>query len=240
MELFFKLFEVCGRISAEAKAAAPDLTACIELLTSLFPSRGVARLQFRSAASAYAGGRTGDQAYRASQDERRGRALAARGSTLVMTAGTEELLQVVVGTRQTFDRIAMKQAWPVAARHLEEPLQRGSQRTRLGSVARHRLEQGAQAVHHLRRIMLLGVVQDMSHTVDPREGGPYVGPEGVRLFQPFAQQGVQLVQGLRKSPFFSAPARLCSIAESRSCSTSPEACSGGRPSSVSEVRTAAQ
>ena len=39
-----------------AKSAAPDLAACLKLAAKLFPSCGIARSQFRSAASAHAGG----------------------------------------------------------------------------------------------------------------------------------------------------------------------------------------
>src|SRR5688500_2478339 len=141
VQLLLKLVQVGGRIAAKAEAAAPDVSVCLQLAPKSLPLRGITRLQFGSAAASHAGCRGGNQAYRAAQDQRRGRALAAGGSTLVMTAGTEELLQVVVGARQPFDRVAMKQAGPVAARHLEEALQRGSQRTCLRSVAHHRPEQ---------------------------------------------------------------------------------------------------
>jgi hypothetical protein len=125
-----------------------------------------------------------------------------------VAAGSEELLEVVVGAWQPRHPVAVEEPRPIAPTHLQEAVDRGSQRTRLFPVARHDAEQGLKAALDLRGIELLRVVQDPGGGVDPRKGHAHVRPEVARLVEPLGDQGLQLRERLRQSPLFSTRSRL--------------------------------
>src|SRR4051794_20627258 len=84
------------------------------------------------------------------------------------------------------------------------------------------------------------VAQDMSGPVHPVIGALDVRPELGRALEAAADQLAQPRKRRRGAPFSATRSRLSATASSRALSCSPEAASGGRPSSVMALRTAAQ
>jgi len=166
---------------------------------------------------------------------------AARGAPLMVALSSEELLEIVVGRRQAGHPQAVEQARAVAVRDLEEAVDRVSQSAGLIAAGPPRLEQADIAGFDLIGGAPGRVLQDARGGVDPAEAAPDVGPQRAAAVQTFDEQGAQALQlRSRTPPFSSIRPRLASIASSRSCSRSPAASSGARPSSVRALRTAAQ
>lgn len=65
-------------------------------------------------------------------------------------------------------------------------------------------------------------------------------PQAFRSLEACFQQSLQSLQFFGEPLFSATRSRLVAIAERRLCSLSPDASSGGRPSSVSVLRTASQ
>jgi hypothetical protein len=84
------------------------------------------------------------------------------------------------------------------------------------------------------------VVQDVGRPMDPAIGHAHVRPQGGSGRQAPLEDGLQPREGLGQGPLFSTCSRLAEMAVRRSGSWSPEAASGGRPSSVRALRTALQ
>src|SRR3954470_319554 len=84
------------------------------------------------------------------------------------------------------------------------------------------------------------VAQDMSGPVHPVIGALDVRPERGRTLQSPPDQLAQPRERRRAAPFSATRSRLSATVSSRALSRSPEAASGGRPSSVMALRTAAQ
>ena len=160
--------------------------------------------------------------------------------SLMMAVGAEELLQVVVGPRHLRVVVAVEQPRPEAAGNLEEVLEARAHRRALGCGARQRAQQTREAPTHGALAPTPWMGQQVGHLVDPTIGGSNRRPQGFRRRQSPFQQGAQPGQLARKAPFFAARSRLATTAFRRSCNFRPDADSGGRPSSVSALRTAAQ
>ena len=178
---------------------------------------------------------------RAAHDQAGRGDLAAGGSPLMVTLGAEELLQAVVGRRQVGDLQVVEQSGPIAPGDLEEALDRLAQPAAGVLALVPLLKQAGVA-----RLDVLGgapgrVLEDPRRGVDPAVGRANVRPQRAGLPQGLGEQGAQLPQlGRQAPPFSSIRPRLASILSRRSCSRSPAASSGGLPSSVSALRTAAQ
>src|SRR5688500_11876635 len=159
----------------------------------------------------------------------------------MVALGTEELLQVVVGRRQAGNPQMVEQAGAVAVGDLEEAVDGVAQSAAgIPAFAPFR-EQAGVAGFDVIDSAPGRVLQDPRRGMDPAEASPDVRPQRPGPPQTLGEQGAQLLQlRWRAPPFCSIRPRLASIASSRSCSRSPAASSGGRPSSVRAPRTAAQ
>src|ERR671929_318514 len=107
------------------------------------------------------------------------------------------------------------------------PLGPGPQETLVAGLHAGRVEPGP-------------VGEDMGGRAEPAGGAADIGPEGAGARQATLDEGRDPPQRPAQSPLSSTRCRLPAIASSRACSLSPEAASGGRPSSVSAERTAAR
>src|SRR3954454_17370034 len=159
----------------------------------------------------------------------------------MVALSAEELLQVVVGRRQAGNLQVVEQAGAVAVGDLEEAVDGIAQGAAGIPAVAPSVEQAGVA-----RLDVIGrtpgrVLQDPGRGMDPAEAPPDVRPQRPGPLQTLGEQGPQLLQlRWQISPFSSIRPRLASIASKRSCSRSPAASSGGRPSSVRVLRTAAQ
>lgn len=152
----------------------------------------------------------------------------------------EEPLQVVVGARQVGHAIALEQTGPIAGGHLEKVVDGPRERAGLVAPVGHRGDPAFEAALDLPGLPSLCVGQDARDLVDRAIGPLNVRPEGVRPLKALPEQPAQPLQWARQSPFSATRSRLAATAANRSRSFKPEAASGGRPSSVSALRTAAQ
>src|SRR5688500_14588187 len=159
----------------------------------------------------------------------------------MVALGTEELLQVVVGRRQAGNPQIVEQAGAVAVGDLEEAVDGIAQGAAgIPAFAPFREQAGVAGCDVIGRAPGR-VLQDPRRGMDPPEGPPNVRPRRPGPVQTLGEQGAQLLQlRWRAPPFCSIRPRLASIASSRSCRRSPAASSGGRPSSLRALRTAAQ
>ena len=177
----------------------------------------------------------------AAQHQRRRGRLAPGGAALVVAVRPEQLLQLqpVVGAQQAFDPIAVEQAGSVAGGDLHEVVDRHGQRTGFVASPGPGHQETLVAGPHASGIEPGPVGKDMGGRAGPAIGAANVGPEGPRALQTTPDEGRDPPQGLAQSPLSSTRPKLAATASSRACSRSPEAASGGRPSSVSAERTAA-
>ena len=148
------------------------------------------------------------------------------------------LLQFVLGPRQLWNLLAVKEPGPVTARDLEQMPQREGERPCRGPVPCHRAQQTWQApLHSCSRVLCL-VAEDMRGPMDPALGNAHVRPQGGSSRQAPLEEGLQPREGLGQGPLFSTRSRLSAMASRRAWSLRPEATKGGCPSSVRALRTA--
>src|SRR3954470_6042863 len=186
------------------------------------------------------GGDGSDQAGLAAQHGR-GRGGLPTGRTPLMVALRAKLmLKVVVGARQIRDRVAVEQPRAVAAGDLAEVVDGAAEAARAGRMKDHAANQSVEAALHRGRILGLLIGQDVGRLVhpgiDPLDGGPQRG----RLLQTALDQILEARERRRAPPFSATRSRLSATASSRPLSFRPDAASGGWPSSVMALRTAAQ
>src|SRR5262249_27713068 len=200
------------------------------------PVRGC---QVRRAHLPLAGGQTGEQPGRPPQHQRRRGPLAAGGPPLVVPVAAEQLLQVVVGPREARGVVAVEQPWPVPPADLQEVIHRGGQLADGIPVPPHRPHRPAQPRPDRRTGRALRP-EDVGRLVHPAVGPADQPPQPGRRGQRPVDEPLEPAQLGREPPCAPARPMLPLIALSRSWSLSPEAASGGRPSSVRALRTAAQ
>lgn len=238
--LLLECGEISGRIAAETGASRPGETPRLKLLAEVTPAFEA------DAAEVARGGRMqprrggSDQAHLAAQHQRRGGRLASGGAPLVVALGAEHLLEIVVGARQRRDRVAVEQARPVAAGDLQEVLDGADQAAGLFAVASHGADQAIEAPTNGIGGLACGVAEDVGGAMHPAIDPFDLRPEGGGPLQAAADQRTKPRQRRRRPPFSVTRSRLSATASSRALSFSPEAASGGRPSSVMALRTAAQ
>src|SRR4051794_6641365 len=107
-------------------------------------------------------------------------------------------------------------------------------------MAGHGGDQTVEAALDLGGILAGLVAENVGRPVHPAIGALDVRPELGRALQAAADQLAQPRERRRGAPFSATRSRLSAPASSRALSCSPEAASGGRPSSVMALRTAAQ
>src|SRR3954468_1607816 len=233
--------EVGGRIAAEAGAQDPGVVALFQAGSGIAPFGKIDRRQVLGADWGEAGQRRGEDADGAAHDQAWRGDFAAGGAPLMVALGPEELLQVVVGRRQAGNLQVVEQAGAVAVGDLEEAVDGIAQGAAGIPAVAPSVEQAGIA-----RLDVIGrtpgcVLQDAGRGMDPAEAPPDVRPQRAGPIQTLGEQGAKLLQlRWQISPFSSIRPRLASTASKRSCSHKPAASSGGRPSSVRALRTAAQ
>ena len=188
-----------------------------------------------------AGRRRRQQPRLAPQHQTRRRPPPAAGAPLVVAVAAEELFQVVVGPRQVRHLVAVEQARPVAAADPHEVSRRPRQRPQPRRMPRSSPPAGRPTAAAPPRP---GPGRSSPRMCAARHTQAYIramaGHSVAVASRPAAEQLPQPLQ-LGREPLFSATrSRLAATADSRSCNFSPEASSGGRPSSVRALRTASQ
>ena len=132
----------------------------------------------------------------------------------------------------------MEEAWPVTPGHFVKVRQRRSERAGSGPVLHDGTEQALHTTLHRGPIDLGLVITEMDDAMHPFVGNAHIGPQSRGVRQTPPQKSPQTDEGFGEAPFFAPRSRLSAIAVKRSCSLSPAAPSGGRPSSVRALRTA--
>src|SRR4051794_29137607 len=239
-DLKFESRQVSIRVAAEAGAQGPGLPAVVKTLAECGPSLPADPTQLARGGWAQPRRRGRDQAHLPTEHGGRGGRLAPIGPALVVALRAEQMLEVVVGPRQAGQRVTMEQPGFVAAGHLAEVLDSVRERPRLAGVPVHGRDQPVEAAPDKAGVLLAPVVQDVRGPVHPAVGARDVRPERSRALQAAGDQLAQPRQPRRAAPFSATRSRLAATFSSRRLSVRPEAASGGRPSSVIALRTAAQ
>ena len=224
------------------KSGAQDarLTSLFKALAELFPSLAVDPAQIGSAWGMLSRGNSGEHPSLATQDGCRASCLAAGGTPLVVALRAEFMLKVVVGARQIRDSVAVEQPGAVAAGDLAEMVDGAAEGACAVAVAGHGAEQPVETALQRGGILGVVVVQDMGRFVHPWIDPLDVGPQRGGPLQTPLDQILQARERRRTAPFCATRSRLPATASSRPLSFRPAAASGGWPSSVMALRTAAQ
>ena len=224
----------------EAGAQSACLASLIETLPEIFPLFPISAPQIRTAWCALPCGNGGNQPCLTAQHGCGRGGLAPGGTAFVVALRAELMLKIVVGPRQIRHGVAVKQPRTIAAADLAEVLDGLAQAARTVAVTGHGPQQAVEAALHRGGILVLMVVQDVRRPMDPLVGPFDVRPQRGGLFQAMLDQ-VQQRRKLRWGPPFSITrSTLSATASNRPLSFRPEAASGGWPSSVMALRTAAQ
>jgi hypothetical protein len=115
----------------------------------------------------------------------------------MVTVGSEELLQIVIGAGHISERVTVKQAGPVAAGDLLEMGQHdGESRGTAVLVFRHGPEQRSQGTFDSVAIALCGIGQNLGDTFYPSISCAHQGPQRSGLVAAFLQEALQPFEGL--------------------------------------------
>ena len=150
------------------------------------------------------------------------------------------MLKVVVGTRQIRHGVAVKQSRTVTAGDLAKVLDGIAQTARLLAVTGHGTDHAIETALNRGRVLVIRIVQDVRGLMDPLVNPFDVRPQRGGLLQAMFDQSLQRCKLRQDPPFCGSLATLSVTAFSRALSFSPEAASGGWPSSVMALRTAPQ
>ena len=152
----------------------------------------------------------------------------------------EQPLQRVVGARQIGHAIAVEQAGAVAGGHLHEVVDGAGQRAGIPAPRGPGRQQALVAGLHADRIEPGPAGENVGGRTKPAMRATDVRPKSSGALQATLHKRADALQRLAQAPFPPTRSGLPAIASKRPCSFSPEAARGGRPSSVSAERTAAQ
>ena len=232
--------EISAGVAPELAAEGSCMTPLVEALAEISPAFPADAAQVARGGRAQPCRRGRDQPHLAAQHHR-GRSRPAPGcAPLMVPLRAEQLLEAVVGAREVGDGVAVEQAGPVAAGDLAEVLDGLGQMARSGAVARHGPDQSIEAPPDHGGGLAGRVAQDARRPVHPAVDALDVRPEWGGALQATADQSAQARERRRPAPFSATRSRLSATASRRALSFRPEAASGGRPSSVMALRTAAQ
>jgi hypothetical protein len=109
----------------------------------------------------------------------------------MVAVAAEELLQIVVRARQSFDLVTGEQPRPVATRHLHEVIHRTSESTRRVPMFSHRAQQTAQLPLHSVHTPSAMLAQHVSRLMHPRERYLQGWPQPRRRLQPARHDSLQ-------------------------------------------------
>ena len=136
--------------------------------------------------------------------------------------------------------VAVEEPWPVATRDLYEVSNGVCQVASTLLMARHCSEQARETSSDFAAIGFRWVLQNLCRFVYPPESDLHTRPQRCGLIQSTIDESLQSVK-LFRQPLFSATRSILSETNVNLRRTfNPDASRGGRPSSVIELRTAAQ
>ena len=232
----FEVGEVCRRIAAEAGAQDPGVVALFQAGSGFSPFGKIDGREVLSADRGKAGQRGGEDADGAAHDQAWRGDLAAGGAPLMVALGAEELLQVVVGRRQAGNLQVVEQAGAVAVGDLEEAVDGIAQGAAgIPAVAPVVEQAGVAGLDVIGRLCSSGC-------------GPRHGPSGSSAGCPATARGSgpgpwRAGTEASSTPLADLPLFLDAAEaglDRLQAVVQPQASSGGRPSSVRALRTAAQ
>ena len=235
----FEIGEVGFLIASKACPARSGLSAAFQSVSDFDPSRVVGG-EIAGGEGGDAGCRGGHDAHGAAQHQGWRGDLAPGGPTLMMAVAAEQMFEVFVGARQVGHGVAVEMAGAIAGGDLHEMIDGGGQGSSLVAPRTSSHDQAVVARLHDRGGMAGGIAQDVGRRVQPAMGFAHVRPQGRGALQTAPDQIAQPPERLAQPPFSATRSRLRTIASNRPFSFRPGAASGGRPSSVSAERTAAQ
>src|SRR4051794_11592260 len=181
-----------------------------------------------------------DQAHLPTEHGGRGGRLAPTGPALVVALRAKQMLEIVVGPRQAGHRVTMEQPGFVAAGHLAEVPDGVGARPRLAAVPVHGGDEPVEAAPDKAGGLLAPGGEGGGGVGHPAAGARDGPPYGRGAPEAGGDQRAHPRQPRRAAPFSATRSRLAATFSSRLLSVRPEAASGGRPSSVIALRTAAQ
>lgn len=133
---------------------------------------------------------------------RRG-ALASSDSPLDMTGNAKILFQIIVGTRQIRDLVALEKSFPIACGDFVEMCHCRSESAQLLLLLCHRLQELLILLLESAHRVLLGIGEQVSGPVQPDIGLSDRRPELLRRRQSGLHESLQLAQFVGE-PLFSA------------------------------------
>ena len=148
------------------------------------------------------------------------------------------MFQIVVGAREIGDLVAVEETRPITGGDLEEMIDRRGEGANLAAVADHRREEIVVGRLDLGAGLSVMIGQDVGSPMDEGVGRADFGPKGSGRLQAAAQDALEAGQVLGEPLFVATCSIEAWIASRRSTSLRPAAAKGGRPSSVSALRTA--
>ncbi len=243
--LKLKVLKKSRRISSEAQLLSSGLMADFESCPKASPAghAGGPKIRWSRGTQACPEGR--DQSNLTPDHGAGGGDLPTRDATLVIPGGAEELLQVIVGSRQTRNPVRCEEVGSIALADLPEVQERSSQRAGAARFQVYPLQHPVKLAFHRLGSILPGIPQDLRRVQD--EAVSRLDPRPVQLVVlegplEVTVQPDEIAVYLLMPPFCvsmpcSSEASICPM---RSLSLRPLATSGGRPSSVSALRTARQ
>lgn len=177
--LKFKVLKEGQGISSEAQLLSSGLMADFELCPKASPAghAGGPKIRWSRGTQACPEGR--NQSNLTPDHGAGGGDLPTRDATLVIPGGAEELLQVIVGSRQTRNPVRCEEVGSVALGHLQEVQERSSQRAVPARFLVHPLQHPLKlAFHQLGRI-IAGISQNLRRVQD--EAVSRLDPRPVQL-----------------------------------------------------------
>jgi hypothetical protein len=212
----------------------------VELVAHGRPGASIPESQLSCGVDSLTSCRGCEEPDRSTQHQRWRRGFTACRSTLVVSVTSKELFQVIVGARQIRRVVAVEQARPVTASHLEEVFDGARKFSGNLSMPRHGSDQTAQTSANTVAVGRFVIRQNVCNLMHPaeRDANRWPGQSGLR--QGVVESLLQLLERSRQPLFEATLAKLSATFVKRAWSFRPEACSGGRPSSVIALRTALQ
>jgi hypothetical protein len=128
------------------------------------------------------------------------------------------LFQIISGTREVRNALAVEQTRPITAADFEKMVDRRRERARAGLVPGHRPKQPLQAPLDCCLPELVLVVQDVRRPLDPAIRHPHVRPQGRRVISTALADGLEASELCGPAPLFSTRSKLSEMAVRRSWS----------------------
>ncbi len=154
--------------------------------------------------------------------------------------GAKSVFQIIVGSGKIRHIVAREKPCPIAISHLEKGCGHLPKWLRGICFLSHLIEQRLIVLLYFLSCVLVRIGEQVCSPMYPRIPCLDIGPQIGGCGQSFCQQTVQALKFRWQAPFCATRSREEAMRVSRSWSLSPEAVSGGCPSSVRALRTAKQ